>query len=241
MNTIDPARSVIVFDLDDTLYSEYEYKCSGIRAVADTVAALYPDRFSDGLWEKIDPKSKDWLDELCSLCGFNDSEKQVLLWQYRLHRPSLTPYIPPEYLHRLTAPFAACALITDGRSLTQRLKLEALGLLPLFDDILISEASDSAKPDERRFVLLQEKYGSTADCFIYIGDNLSKDFVAPNRLGWTTIGLTASEHNIHRHTPESFPSEYRPDLWIESLEELQQLIPPHTRHGHTITQRSFYD
>ncbi len=43
MKTINPETTVIVFDLDDTLYSEYEYKLSGIRSVIDTVAALYPD------------------------------------------------------------------------------------------------------------------------------------------------------------------------------------------------------
>ena len=32
---IKPEESVIVFDLDDTLYSEHDYKCSGIRAVVE--------------------------------------------------------------------------------------------------------------------------------------------------------------------------------------------------------------
>ena len=146
MKTINPETAVIVFDLDDTLYSEYEYKLSGIRAIVDTVAALYPDWDSDDLWRSIDPNGKDWLDKLCRHCGFNESEKQVLLWQYRLHRPTLTPYAPHDFLSELTAPFAARALITDGRSLTQRLKLEALGLYSLFDDILVSEACASEKP-----------------------------------------------------------------------------------------------
>ena len=98
MKTINPETAVIVFDLDDTLYSEYEYKLSGIRAVVDTVAALYPDWNSDDLLSNIDPDGKDWLDKLCCHCGFNESEKQVLLWQYRLHRPTLTPYASPDFL-----------------------------------------------------------------------------------------------------------------------------------------------
>lgn len=59
MKTINPETTVIVFDLDDTLYSEYEYKLSGIRSVIDTVAALYPDWNSDNLWRNIDPDGKD--------------------------------------------------------------------------------------------------------------------------------------------------------------------------------------
>lgn len=156
MKTINPETAVIVFDLDDTLYSEYEYKLSGIRAIVDTVATLYPDWDSDDLWRSIDPDGKDWLDKLCRHCGFNESEKQVLLWQYQLHRPTLTPYAPHDFLSKLTAPFAARALITDGRSLTQRLKLEALGLYSLFDDILVSEACASEKPDGKRFRYLRQ-------------------------------------------------------------------------------------
>ena len=224
MKTINPETAVIVFDLDDTLYSEYEYKLSGIRAIVDTVAALYPDWNSDDLWRSIDPDGKDWLDKLCRHCGFNESEKQVLLWQYRLHRPTLTPYAPHDFLSELTAPFAARALITDGRSLTQRLKLEALGLYSLFDDILVSEACASEKPDGKRFRYLQDKYAGKADCFIYIGDNLSKDFIAPNALGWITIGLRPSGRNIHIHPPESFSTEYHPAFWIDSLQDLASLI-----------------
>lgn len=224
MKTINPETAVIVFDLDDTLYSEYEYKLSGIRAVVDTVTALYPDWDSDDLWRSIDPDGKDWLDKLCRHCGFNESEKQVLLWQYRLHRPTLTPYAAPDFLSELTAPFAARALITDGRSLTQRLKLEALGLFSLFDDILVSEACASEKPDSKRFRYLQDKYAAKADCFIYIGDNISKDFIAPNALGWITIGLRPSGRNIHIHPPGSFSTEYHPAFWIDSLQDLASLI-----------------
>ena len=223
MKTINPETAVIVFDLDDTLYSEYEYKLSGIRAVIDTVAALYPDWNSDNLWRSIDPDGKDWLDRFCRHCSFNESEKQVLLWQYRLHRPTLTPYASQDFLSELTAPFAARALITDGRSLTQHLKLEALGLSSLFDEILVSEACASEKSDDKRFRYLQDKYAEKADCFIYIGDNISKDFIAPNALGWITIGLGPSGQNIHRHLPESFSTEYHPNFWIDSLQDLASL------------------
>ena len=52
MSRINPEQSVIVFDLDDTLYAEYEYKCSGIRAVTALVAKLYPEFGETELLEK---------------------------------------------------------------------------------------------------------------------------------------------------------------------------------------------
>ena len=132
---IKPEESVIVFDLDDTLYSEYDYKCSGIQAVVGIITSLYPQYDADVLNEIADNKSKDWLDNLCHHCKLNELEKQSLLWQYRLHRPVIRPYVEPSFLRKLMRPFAARALITDGRSLTQRLKIQALGLTDLFDDI----------------------------------------------------------------------------------------------------------
>ena len=94
MSRINPEQSVIVFDLDDTLYAEYEYKCSGIRAVTALVAKLYPEFGETELLEKIDADGNGWLDELCALCNFN-SEEKVAAWYYRLHTPVLTPYWHP--------------------------------------------------------------------------------------------------------------------------------------------------
>ncbi|MGC7407503.1 hypothetical protein ACPWSH_26620, partial [Pandoraea pneumonica] len=56
--------------------------------------------------------------------------------------------------------------------------------------------------------------------------NLSKDFIAPNALGWITIGLHPSERNIHHHLPKNFNKEHHPDAWISSLQDLMQLIAP---------------
>ena len=56
---IKPEESVIVFDLDDTLYSEYDYKYSGIQAVVGIITSLYPQYDANVLNEIVDNKSKD--------------------------------------------------------------------------------------------------------------------------------------------------------------------------------------
>lgn len=223
MRKINPEHSVIVFDLDDTLYSEYEYKLSGIRAVALEIGRLYPQFDAETLLRSIDPAQNDWLDTLCTKCSFNDSEKQAWLWVYRLHRPILTPYWPYEKLAAFTKAFSACALVTDGRSITQRLKLQALGIAPVFDEILISEAYRSEKPCDKRFISLENQYPESKR-FIYIGDNIKKDFITPKKMGWLTIGLSASPHNIHMNNPNDFEQAYHPHYWIESLDELPHVF-----------------
>ena len=215
-------ESVIVFDLDDTLYAEFDYKISGIKAVCQQVAELYPQCDKQALLSSLNMQGNSWLDDLCDYCHFNDSEKAALLWQYRLHTPDIRPYMPSEKLKKLIRQLAGSALITDGRSLTQRLKLSALGLADGFEHVLVSEAFASEKPQPERFVFVEEKYpGKT---WLYIGDNIKKDFVTPNRRGWRTIGLHAAPHNIHRHEAADFPDEHQPHHWINHLEEIKDLL-----------------
>ena len=53
--------------------------------------------------------------------------------------------------------------------------------------------------------------------FTYVGDNLKKDFIAPNALGWQTVCLKDDGRNIHRQEVEDLEEEMRPKRWIEGL------------------------
>ena len=223
MNTsIKAADSVIVFDLDDTLYAEQDYKISGILAVCRQIAQLYPQQFSEPeLLSQANSQSSSWLDNLCSYCGLNSSEKQTLLWTYRLHDPDIHPLMPSEKIISLVKHFFASAIISDGRSLTQRLKINALGLGSCFDHILISEAFTSEKPHPERFNFIEAQYPDKQ--WIYIGDNPAKDFVTPNKQGWLTIGIRSRKQNIHPQDIET-PPEYQPQLWLTDLTELDPIF-----------------
>ncbi|ASK26857.1 HAD family hydrolase [Neisseria chenwenguii] len=220
---IKPDEWVLVFDLDDTLYAEYAYKCSGIRAVCALVSTLYPQFDAQDLYAALDTKSSGWLEALCRRCGLNDAEKQSLLWHYRLHAPEIQTFMPSEKLNALIQRFAAAALISDGRSISQRQKLKALGLLEAFDLILISEEWGEDKPAPKRFAEVESRF--PAKRYIYVGDNVKKDFVTPKRMGWLTVGITARADNIHQAAPD-LPSEYQPDRWLDSVADLEKLLMP---------------
>ena len=66
----------------------------------------------------------------------------------------------------------------------------------------------------------QDKYADAE--FVYIGDNLRKDFITPNKLGWKTICLLDDGRNIHRQD-SSCPEEYLPNVKIHTLKELLSL------------------
>ena len=108
-------------------------------------------------------------------------------------------------------------IITDGRSVTQRNKIEALGLEDTFDDIIISEEFGSSKPSEENYLYFEKKYGNSN--FTYIGDNTVKDFVTPNSLGWNTLCLLDDGNNIHKQNLDLNP-DYLAKKNFSSFKEL---------------------
>jgi len=218
----DPlSQTVIVFDLDDTLYPEASYLRSGMKYVCDKLATLFQTPFQDRLDEAVAAGEVDWLDFLCHEAGLPVAAKEALLWSYRLHPPSigLSPSCAA-MLSEVERRAKAVAILTDGRSLTQRLKVTALRLshIPLY----ISEDYGSEKPDPLRFRLIEERW--SADRYVYIGDNPRKDFQACNELGWWSVGVANRGDNIHCYEVDSFPRNALPQYWIAEWKELFSIL-----------------
>src|SRR5690606_37812886 len=103
---------------------------------------------------------------------------------------------------------------------TQRNKLKALGIEQLFNQIVVSEEFGSTKPDERNFKFF---LNSNISDYYYIADNPNKDFISPNKLGWSAICLLHKEKNIHSQN-FSFHDEYLPKIMVNSLIEILEII-----------------
>ena len=61
---------------------------------------------------------------------------------------------------------------------------------------------------------------SYCQSFIYVGDNVKKDFITPNALGWKTICLKDDGRNIHKQDFTLTPEQALPKKTILSLKEL---------------------
>lgn len=213
-------RKVLVFDLDDTLYKEADYRRSGLNHVCQLLTSLHG--ISLNQHQEALEKAQDPLADLCALVGLPVQVKESLLWSYRLHVPSiaLSPGMG-ETLAALSGRQHTIAILTDGRSVTQRLKLKALGLdtLPAY----ISEEHGSEKPHPARFELIMRAHPSSAG-YVYIGDNPKKDFVAPNALGWTTLCLYGDSQNIHPQHGLVLSAAQTPMHWISDPAQIIPLI-----------------
>lgn len=201
----------IVFDLDDTLISELEYQRSGIAAVEAELGSLYGVTFDGRIQGALEEGVQDIWAWACQQLGLPSEIKKSLLWIYRLHAPKIQLANGIEnLLSELLSYEANLAILSDGRSITQRLKLRAIGLeaLPLF----ISEDCQSTKPDIDRFISIETKWPQCK--YVYIADNPAKDFVAPRSRNWLTIGARWITPRIH-HCSHQIHVLNQPDQWLD--------------------------
>ena len=191
---IDGLRAVI-FDLDDTLYSEREYVKSGFAAVAEILPEI--NNAGERLYSLFE-LGKNAIDELLISEGlYSEKMKEKCLEAYRSHAPKIHLYGGVhELLLALRQEGYMLGIITDGRPDGQRAKIRALGLEPLLDEIIVTDELGGAeyrKPCDKAFRLMREKisallggeiaFGETC----YVGDNTSKDFIAPDSLGMRSV------------------------------------------------------
>lgn len=172
----------VVFDLDDTLYSEKDYVYSGYRA-ADPEHA-------EELWQAF-------LEGRPAFDAVIPQRKAEALRIYRSHEPDIALYPGVrEMLLRIRKAGKRLGLITDGRPEGQWAKIRALGLNELFHEIIVTDELGGAeyrKPCEKAFLLMQERLLVPFEKMVYIGDNLRKDFIAPEKLGMRSVYFDNSD------------------------------------------------
>ncbi len=219
MQILSVKNTVFVFDLDDTLYSEREYERSGISFVYSYLQENGVDLIGGLGLEELLSHRNSWIDllvrstEVHGLLSTKD-----LLALYRSHLPDISLYADAKYLlDSLKEMRVKTAVITDGRSVTQRQKIKALNLENYFEDFYISEEIGFEKPHPFSYNSIALK--NQGANFIYFADNPKKDFLIPNKLGWSTICLLDRGRNIHVQDFNA-NSEYLPQLSIRTFDDL---------------------
>lgn len=215
----DRVSCVVVFDLDDTLYLEKDYQASGFKSVIDLLCSLYPVRRQE--LEKIANKGGDVIGGFVNEVGY-PLIRESLLWHYRLHLPKIRLSDDvKKLLNLLESKDIHVAILTDGRSITQRRKLLALGL-DKYHVYISDEYDGHIKPNPLRFKVIENNI--PADKYVYVGDNVDKDFIAPNELGWLSIGLMPKPSFIHYANELAVSKRKQPKFWIDNLSELEDFL-----------------
>jgi putative hydrolase of the HAD superfamily len=230
----------VSFDLDDTLLDgrafarSIEQTCRSIseyRPVLDPQRILAANRaaFSEigpatiddwtlGRMTGLEVSRQVWKLTL-TLCGVTDHSLIDYATATHLEVAKAT-YRPFEDAAQVLTVLAEsripAALITNGASDTQRVKLQMMGLLDRFDPLVISGEIGKAKPDKDAFAPVRAAFDCSADEIWHVGDSLTTDVAGAVEIGFTAVWLNRFGAQVGRGI--------RPNFEISSLTELLDLL-----------------
>lgn len=201
---MDNKSVCVAFDLDDTLYLERDYARSGFRAVgewcAEQLGLVGIQEQAQALFDQ--GRRGDIFDTVLNRLSVGHSAGTVsaMVRIYREHASQIK-LLPDadECLTRLQGRVYLC-LLTDGNPVSQRTKIDALGLRNRFDTTVITGewGIEFFKPHVRGYRYLESQSGACRGRFVYVADNPSKDFFAPRTLGWNAIRVRRPG-GLHEH------------------------------------------
>lgn len=219
----------VVFDLDDTLISEHEYIRSGFNVVAHELSVKYQLLQEDvflKLMNLFQESPKNVFNRLLDFyqVDYTIEEIKELIAIYRHHLPNISLYEDAKFiLNQLSEKSLKLGIITDGYQVTQRNKLLSLGIDAYFDSIVVTDelGREFWKPHARPYELIKAQLGVEFNEMIYIGDNVSKDFVTAKKLGINTIHIKRDEGV---YIDLKYDEDYQADYQINSLEQVIDFI-----------------
>lgn len=181
LNDVD----AVIFDLDDTLYSEKEYVRSGYRKIAEW---LGKPEIEDQLWAVFQRGGKA-LDEV-----LEEKDRMEALRIYRYQQPDIHLYSGVKEMLARIMKHKKVGIITDGRPEGQHAKLEVLDLN--VDYVIVTDelgGIEFRKPCTVAFEIMQRVLDVPFEKMVYVGDNTKKDFIAPKKLGMKWIWFSNSD------------------------------------------------
>ncbi|MBO9517213.1 MAG: HAD family hydrolase [Porphyrobacter sp.] len=215
--------SVIVFDLDDTLFHESDFARSGFAAVGGYLETqLGISDFASHCERLLKAGSRGHIfDHALAECGHHAAPELIaeLVDIYRSHEPSIElPGDTLAFLEHIAG--MPTALISDGPAVMQRNKVVSLGLDRRIDKVLLTgEWPDGfGKPHPRAYGEIMKWSGRPGADHVYIADNGSKDFVAPRALGWRTVQILRPGRVHDGLAPTA---EHEAEFRIASFDELR--------------------
>ncbi|MFI3176775.1 MAG: HAD-IA family hydrolase [Eubacteriales bacterium] len=219
---------VVLFDLDDTLISEYEYIQSGFTHIA----ALLEERLQDqkeAIYEKMlelfQADSSNLFNRIFEAydATYEMSDIHYLVEEYRGHKPSIHFYedVMPT-IHQLQERGMQLGIITDGYAIAQRLKLKAVGAEDFFEHIIVTDelGREFWKPHGKSFELMQEYFGVDWNEMVYVGDNPKKDFHISSVYPIQTVRIIRDKSV---YAQDAYLDGIEPTKIIEDLRELVEM------------------
>lgn len=222
---------LVIFDLDDTLYDEIQYCKSGFHAVSQCLAQTHPtlrhEEFFEAFWTQFTSgnTTKTFNVALESL-GITTDRTLIssLIEVYRQHIPDIILPDQSRQLLDYCKQNYTLALLSDGFLPAQQLKVQALEIEHYFDCIMYTEelGREHWKPSALGFEKILEKLSFPPDQAVYIADNLKKDFIAPNKLGFAASIHFIRPYKIHNNPAPS--KKAQPTHTAKDTDQIKKIL-----------------
>ena len=124
-----------------------------------------------------------------------------------------------EMLYRLRETGAGVYLLSNAQACFTRHELEICGLLPLFDDILLSSDVGAKKPSTEIFNIALSRFGISAGECVYVGNDMRDDVLGASRSGIESVYIKTEQSGNY---PELEP--LNPTYTANSHAHLSELL-----------------
>lgn len=218
---------VVVFDMDDTLFPEHEFVYSGFRAVSCYMKKQFGvrDFYDEAVEIFLEGGRGDIFNRILTNKGLDDDGRTIgkLVDIYRSHCPEISLFEDAGWALKYYASIVPLALISDGFFETQRNKAKSLSLDQYFKKMYFTDqwGRDCWKPSTCAFEMVENEFSVSGCECVYISDNLIKDFIGPNKMGWNSIYINREKGEYSRAT---VPQDGKPKISIRSLFELKNIL-----------------
>ena len=212
----------VIFDLDDTLYDEFDFISGGYKTIASYLSEKYDhskklilERMLDRYKNRGRDKLFDYILKESSIKKGNNIKKLVDI--YRRHKPSIKLYKDAILtINQLRSMKIKLGLITDGIKIVQKTKVKNLGLDKFMDKIIYTDDFRSNKLSPKPFRLVTEflKVEYVDSC--YVGDDPFKDFFWPNKLKMASIRINRGRFKNVINKKRAYKAKFT----ISCLEEI---------------------
>lgn len=216
----------IVFDMDDTLYKEKDYVVSGFKAVDDWIKEDYKKiGFYNIAIQLFDSGERKFVfNKALEKLNITYDEKLIsnLIEKYRLHKPDIQLLDEADWVLSNLTNNVKIGLISDGYLITQERKINALKLKERVHSIILTDklGREYWKPSQLPYEKISKELQVPHQQCVYIGDNLSKDFITAKKLNWITVHINR-EDGIYRNL--IVEQDYKAHYTIDNLRRLPDI------------------
>ncbi|MDO4555748.1 MAG: HAD family hydrolase [Lachnospiraceae bacterium] len=189
LKNLDADIEAVIFDLDDTLYSEKEYMRSGFHVIADYLKQV------DHCFNKLCVAFEKGKMPIETLLQEENIYTEELLTEclklFREHKPDIHLYEEVQELFlELHRQKKLIGIITDGKTVKQNAKIDSLGLRSMVDEIIITDElaghgnpKEFRKPNDLAYLIMRKRLGIACRNMLFVGNERDRDFIAPEKVG----------------------------------------------------------